>query len=42
MLQFGALAKTFDECLAVDGYDGFQKANGRFGQQTEGLFSGRK
>jgi len=42
MLQFAALAKAADEGLPVDGYDGFQQANDRFGQQTEGLFRGRK
>ena len=42
MLQFAALAKTPHERFPVDCDNGLQQANGRSGQQTEGLFRGRK
>jgi len=42
VLQFTALAKAAHEHFPVDCDNGLQHADGRLGQQTEGLLSGRK
>lgn len=42
MFQFSALTNAPHERVPVNGDGGFQQANGRLGQQRDGLLSGRK
>jgi hypothetical protein len=42
VLQFGALTNATHEGFPIDRDDGLKQANGRLGQETEGLFRCRK